>query len=284
MSLFVTQPLQCLQNCPRTSLGTLVVRSQLVFQVIHGEEGGRGVLRQRDRVLTDVEIDRYLSACEQPWKDVATIILGTGMRPGEVFALRWENVLLNEDGAGLVQVTQGKSKAARRVLPMLPQVFNALNSRCKAQGEPANGWVFPSRSRVGHFESSTAKGFHARALKKANENLDAQQLNELKRFEPYVLRHTALTRLGETCDAFTLARIAGHSSITITQRYVHPQADAIERAFSKLGGHKTGHSEKQALLEKKKVPRNFFWRKRLVGEPGRTRTSNPLIKSQLLYH
>jgi len=36
------------------------------------------------------------------------------------------------------------------------------------------------------------------------------------------------------CDAFTLARIAGHSSITITQRYCHPQADAIERAFAKL--------------------------------------------------
>jgi hypothetical protein len=31
-----------------------------------------------------------------------------------------------------------------------------------------------------------------------------------------------------------LARIAGHSSITITQRYCHPQADAIERAFLKL--------------------------------------------------
>jgi integrase len=36
------------------------------------------------------------------------------------------------------------------------------------------------------------------------------------------------------CDAFTLARIAGHSSITITQRYCHPQADAIERVFAKL--------------------------------------------------
>jgi site-specific recombinase XerD len=51
-------------------------------------------------------------------------------------------------------------------------------------------------------------------------------------FQPYVLRHTALTQLAEAgCDVFTLARIAGHSSITITQRYVHPQADAIDRAF-----------------------------------------------------
>jgi site-specific recombinase XerD len=57
----------------------------------------------------------------------------------------------------------------------------------------------------------------------------------LKPFAPYCLRHTALTRLAESgCDAFTLARIAGHSSITITQRYCHPQADAIERAFTKL--------------------------------------------------
>jgi heat shock protein HslJ len=40
--------------------------------------------------------------------------------------------------------------------------------------------------------------------------------------------------LAETgCDAFTLAKIAGHSSITITQRYCHPQAEAIERAFAR---------------------------------------------------
>jgi hypothetical protein len=80
-----------------------------------------------------------------------------------------------------------------------------------------------------------------------------------------VLRHTALARLAEAgCDAFTLARIAGHSSITLTQRYVHPQADAIERAFQQTakaalpspgqevdtvktrGRHKIGHSAKSA--------------------------------------
>ena len=41
-------------------------------------------------------------------------------------------------------------------------------------------------------------------------------------FEPYGMRHTALTRMAPHCDPFTLARIAGHSSITITQRYCHP--------------------------------------------------------------
>jgi hypothetical protein len=54
-----------------------------------------------------------------------------------------------------------------------------------------------------------------------------------------------LTEMG--CDAFRLAKIAGHSSITITQRYCHPQADAIERAFGNLsGGHKTEHNPESA--------------------------------------
>lgn len=54
-------------------------------------------------------------------------------------------------------------------------------------------------------------------------------------FVPYSLRHTCLTRLGEAgCDAFTLARIAGHGSIMMTQRYVHPQAEAIALAFARV--------------------------------------------------
>ncbi len=239
--------------------------------------------RQRERVLPDVEIDRYLNACEQPWKDVATILLGTSMRPGEAFALRWECVLLNRDGTGLMQITKGKSKAARRVLPMVLQVSEALNARWKAQGEPTDGWVFPSGLSCGHLEGSTAKGFHARALKKANQDLDESRLPELKRFEPYVMRHTALTRLGEHCDVFTLAAIAGHSSITMTLRYVHPQAETIERAFAKVGGHRIGHNQETAgLLPAQKSAETPLVTKRSSGEPGRTRTSNPLLVPEML--
>ncbi len=35
-------------------------------------------------------------------------------------------------------------------------------------------------------------------------------------------------------DAFTIMRIAGHSSITISQKYVHPTPESLERAFEKL--------------------------------------------------
>ena len=36
------------------------------------------------------------------------------------------------------------------------------------------------------------------------------------------------------CDAWTLARIAGHSSIAISARYVHPSEDAVMNVFTKI--------------------------------------------------
>jgi len=35
--------------------------------------------RMRDRVLTDKELENYLNACPQPWRDAAVILRGTGM-------------------------------------------------------------------------------------------------------------------------------------------------------------------------------------------------------------
>lgn len=217
--------------------------------------------RQRERVLSDSEIKLYLENCRQPWRDAATLILGSGMRPGEVYGLRWEFVLLNGQG-GMIRVSEGKSKAARRILPIIPDVYAVLEARHVNQGRPAEGWVFPSTAKCGHLEQGTGKTQHSAAFAKVNADAVKNNLPaSLKRFEPYVMRHTALTRMSPFCDPFTLARIAGHSSITITQRYCHPQADAVEAAFAKFGNRRevvteAGHHEKQlppAAEEKQQV-------------------------------
>src|SRR5262249_8466674 len=147
--------------------------------------------RQRDRVLTDGEWQQYIEMCPQPWRDAATIIRGTGMRPGEVFSLRWENIYLNGNG-GLIQVTDGKTKAARRMLPMVPAVYAALKARSEQSGKPEQGWVFPSASREGHLNKDTAKDQHRKAIKSANTKAKQDETKPLKHFQPYVLRHTAL--------------------------------------------------------------------------------------------
>jgi integrase/recombinase XerD len=54
-------------------------------------------------------------------------------------------------------------------------------------------------------------------------------------FVLHSLRHTFGTRLGESgADAFTIMKLMGHSSVTVSQRYVHPSSEAVERAFSRL--------------------------------------------------
>jgi len=239
--------------------------------------------RQRDRVVTEPEFAAYTELCRQPWRDVATLIRLEGMCPGECYELRWEHLNWNGPDESLIRVVKGKTKARRRHLPMHPDVYSMLLGRWGKCGRPAEGWVFPAQSASRHLEESTAKTQHADALKKlraahlayerwlktANSGVWSQavaaqvRLNTdfvarhadvikdgVEKFEPYCLRHTALTRLAESgCDAFTLKQIAGHSSITITQRYCHPQADAIKRAFRTIsGGHKIGHNGETRVL------------------------------------
>src|SRR5439155_25836354 len=89
----------------------------------------------------------------------------------------------------------------------------------------------------------------------AHESASARRhwpFRAVRSFVLYSLRHTFLTRLGASgCDAWTLARIAGHSSVAISARYVHPSEDTVLAAVGRLGGHRFGHNpEAGASLHK----------------------------------
>ena len=72
----------------------------------------------------------------------------------------------------------------------------------------------------------------------------SHRLSKVRPFVLYSLRHTFLTRLGASgCNVWTLARIAGHSSIAISARYVHPSEDAVLTAMPRLPGHNSGHTK-----------------------------------------
>ena len=72
-----------------------------------------------------------------------------------------------------------------------------------------------------------------------------QALQMPEGFVIYSLRHTYGTRLGEAgADTFTIMRLMGHSSITVSQRYVHPTPEAMERAVERLEAMNTEASKK----------------------------------------
>jgi len=194
--------------------------------------------RHRERVLSVEEEARYLSAASEPLSSLATVLADTGMRPEECYRLRWETITWANGRNGTLLVTHGKTKTARRVLPFTARVRAVLQTRWEMAKQPEEGWVWPATTKSGHVEPCSLKRQHRKALR----------LSKVRPFVLYSLRHTFLTRLGESgCDTWTLARIAGHSSIAISARYVHPSEDAVLSAVDRLGGHKSGHSQEEPL-------------------------------------
>jgi integrase len=129
---------------------------------------------------------------------------------------------------------------------MTPRVRVVLEERWEGADKPEEGWVWPAPTQSGHVEPSSLRKQHAKAFTTLVEEASKRNEKPVRPFVLYSLRHTFLTRLGQSgCDAWTLARIAGHASITISARYVHPSEDAVLDAMSRLGSHKIGHTAEE---------------------------------------
>lgn len=222
----INRELQVLRRMLCLALEWGTVERVAKVRMISGEQ-------HREFVLSPEEEARYLAAAPEPLASIATVLTDTGFRPEECYRMRWEGITWVNGRNGTLLVTYGKTAAARRVLPMTPRVRAMLETRWEAAGQPLEGWVWVAPTLSGHIEASSLKKQHSKAVR----------LSKVRPFVLYSMRHTFLTRLGESgCDAWTLARIAGHTSIAMSARYVHPSEDAVLTAISRLGGHKIGHS------------------------------------------
>ena len=239
----VNNSLRALRRMLRLAVEWGVVEVAPQVKMLPGE-------RHRERVVTPEEEAKYLAAASEPLASIAAVLADTGMRPEECFRLTWDAVTWVNGRNGTLFVSHGKTAAARRILPMTPRVRTILESRWECAGTPVDGWIWPAATRSGHVEVSSLRKHHAKAFELIAEDAAKNNQKPVRPFVVYSLRHTFLTRLGESgCDVWTLARIAGHSQIGISSRYVHPSADAMFAAMSRLAGHKIGHSEETTILQ-----------------------------------
>ena len=235
----VNSSLQVLRRILRLAVEWGVLPSAPIVRMLPGA-------RHRERVVTPKEEARYLAAAPEMLSVVAAVLLDTVLRPEECFRLRWESITWTNGRFGSLIVTHGKTAAARRVLPMTPRVRNILETRWGNTGNPVEGWIWPAATRSGHVEPSSFRKQHATTFKTIAADAAKHNQKPVRPFVLYSLRHTFLTRLGESgCDAWTLARIAGHSNISMSSRYVHPSESAVLDAMSRLGGHKNGHTQEE---------------------------------------
>lgn len=172
------------------------------------------------------------------------LTLYTGVRIGELCALKWENVDLRNkciyikksinrvernncsDKKTMMQECEPKTKKSKRTIQLPKFIIEVLR---KIKKESNSEYVFSMKN--GKFiQPRTMQVLHQKLLEKAGVTY--------KNF--HVLRHTFASRAGENSDAKTISDTLGHTNAMITiNRYMHSQQHQKQRMMNGLNKYFT---------------------------------------------
>ena len=158
------------------------------------------------------------------------LLLFTGIRRGELLALRWEHVDLENN---VIRIRQAvtfdkdqntpllkppKSKAGNRDIPITPDLRAYL-------GKPKE----PDRYVIGNDTKPLTRRAYDWCWQQIGKTID------LHGATAHCLRHTFATMAAGTLDLKTLQTIMGHSKADITlNRYMHPEKERLAAAGANL--------------------------------------------------
>jgi site-specific recombinase XerD len=226
---------------------------------------------QRVRFLSDDEETRLQASIgEEHWPLVA-VAIHTGLRQSEQFHLRWEHV---DFATGILTVPRSKHGEARR-LPMNDTVRDMLRSRPSRLKSP---YVSPSATGETPLD---AKNFLHRVF------LPALKGARIEGFRWHDLRHSFASRLVmKGVDLRTVQELMGHKTQAMTLRYSHlspeHQLDAVQRLNRPASATATA-TEAQTAKVASEAGGKVVDLPTDSNEPCWDRTSDPLLKRQMLY-
>ena len=192
------------------------------------------VVASKRREYSPAEISRILEAADkveaEAWphtiiqkyvKRIILLLLYTGMRPGEVLNLKWENI--REDKI-VLQRTETKQRK-EKIIPLTRGIKAVLDSL----KSPGSIYVIPRRRNQKITSSQSTKT----ALKKMREK------SGISDFDFHSLRHTASTimvsqALGKGVGIADIMQILGHSKVETTMKYMHSNFDRMKKAMEIL--------------------------------------------------
>lgn len=178
----------------------------------------------RNRVLTEDEEQRLIAESSSRLESILKVALNTGMRLGEILKLMWKNVDLEKREIRVVEAKSGRS----RKMPINSTLHGEL-IELKSQDGTDNR-VFPFKSIRTAFTNACERA-------------------GIKDFTFHDLRRTFGTRLLERgVDIVTISRLYGHSSVLVTQRYLHPKDELSREAVELLVGIPVQRVEKETDL------------------------------------
>jgi len=173
---------------------------------------------ERIRILTEEEEARLFAAIPTDYHALVTVALHTGMRKGELLALKWRDVDFKK---GLVTVRKSKSGKARHI-GMTDLVVEALQRLPRMLHNP---FVFPGEKPGQPMKNGIKHSDWVKYLQAAGiENLHWHDL-----------RHTFASWLVmEGVDLYKVKQLLGHESIEMTQRYAHLAPESVQREVDVL--------------------------------------------------
>jgi integrase len=188
------------------------------------------------KALVAASYNRY-----QGWGDVVTFAACTATRIGEVSGVRvkdidrhnwiWTLRRQTTPSPGGLADKRTKGKRARRI-PLIEEIRPLVAQRLLVLGDNPDARLFtgPRGGRI-----TTAVLRDATHWDDVVTNLGYDHLRR------HDLRHTGLTWMADAGVPLHVLRvIAGHGSLLTTQRYLHPDLQAIIRAGQSLSTHLTG--------------------------------------------
>jgi len=187
--------------------------------------------RLKERILTEEEEARLLSASYPVLRSALIVALNTGMRHGEILGLRWDQIDLKK-----MTLTVEKTKSGRpRTIPLNPPLLRELE---RLRSQNGHGPFVFTNLDTGRPLRSLKTSFRAACRRAGISGL---------RFHD--LRHTFGSRLVEKgVDIETVRSLLGHSSIAITQRYVHSTDERRRSAVDKLAAVASESAQNRANL------------------------------------
>jgi integrase len=170
------------------------------------------------RILTIDEQKVYLMACAQPLRDVAVMMIELGLRPSEVLNLKRDDISLEQN---CLQVQEGKTKNARRKLPLSTESRKVLEYRLRTAESEI---LFPN-VKVVKLDQQHKKALKAIGIKPFTDNY----------FVLYSLRHCFASRHTENqTDMITLSELLGHGDLKTLKRYAHPSFEHKTQAIKRV--------------------------------------------------
>lgn len=221
------------------------IKSRLIlFNVCDAVELPKQTKKER-RVLSAEEQEQLLKELKKDDQGSMYIFaLFTGLRRGEVLALRWSDVDLEN---GVIKVTKAlnrvktyvdsgdktklivsepKTETSKRVIPIVDSLIPLLKKQKKLTRDNNElGLVFPSEAG-GYIDPGNYNRKFYKIIKRAG----------LPKANPHSLRHSFATRALEAgVDLKTTQELLGHSSISITaDLYTHSLMKHKKQELSKL--------------------------------------------------